>query len=522
MWSGGSFGTIEVMQWLNTIVDELIARMSEGEILIESGASPSGTYHLGHIRELLTPDAVMLELRRRGRTARHIHFVDDLDALRKIPVNIPAEYEKYLGMPLCDAPAPDGSNRSYGDYFLDGFKEAGSKLGIEVEYIYAHKKYRAGEIVPAIEQALARMPEARKALETVSGRQLDEQWSPIQVMENGRLKNRRFTRINTEDKTLVYIDADGHEQTTQYDDGNVKLDWRLDWPGRWWLLGVTAEPFGRDHASAGGSYATGVQIMKDVYEAPEPYPIPYDFINMAGDTKKMSASKGTGLDAVEGATIMPAEVVRYFILGSAPSKRLYFDPVGGVVKLMDEYSALAAKPEKTPDEEQLLYICTRGNAERTVSRVPFSHLVASYQASLRDPARTLEVIKRTEHANIAEQEHEIIRRELQFIDAWLDKRAPDEVKFALREQIEKSEFNENEVKLFAGLAEKVAAAPSDADGEYFHLALYGFKDELGMQPKDMFSALYRLLIGKTSGPRAGYFLSILPRDWLLSRLVFEK
>jgi lysyl-tRNA synthetase class 1 len=262
--------------------------------------------------------------------------------------------------------------------------------------------------------------------------------------------------------------------------------------------------------------------MKDVYEAPAPYPIPYDFINMAGDTKKMSASKGTGLDAVEGATIMPAEVVRYFILGAAPSKRLYFDPVGGVVKLMDEYAALAAKPDKTADEEQLLYICTRGGEARTVSRVPFSHLVASYQASLRDPARTLEVIKRTEHSQAADEDAEIITRELTFIDAWLDKRAPDEVKFSLREQIEKGEFSETQVKLFSGLAEKVAAAPADADGEYFHLALYSFKEELGMQPKEMFSALYRLLIGKPSGPRAGYFLSILPRDWLLSRLRLEK
>ena len=30
----------------------------------------------------------------------------------------------------------------------------------------------------------------------------------------------------------------------------------------------------------------------------------------------------------------------------------------------------------------------------------------------------------------------------------------------------------------------------------------------------MFAALYKALIGKTSGPRAGWFLSILPRDWL--------
>ena len=42
-----------------------------------------------------------------------------------------------------------------------------------------------------------------------------------------------------------------------------------------------------------------------------------------------------------------------------------------------------------------------------------------------------------------------------------------------------------------------------------------------MQPADVFSALYRLLIGKTHGPRAGYFLSILPQDWLLARLTFK-
>ena len=108
------------MNWLNQIVDELIARYPEGEILVESGGSPSGTHHLGHMRELVTCDAVMLELRRRGRQARHIYFVDDLDGFRKVPVNIPAEYEQYLGMPICDIPAPDGSDQSYASYFLQG------------------------------------------------------------------------------------------------------------------------------------------------------------------------------------------------------------------------------------------------------------------------------------------------------------------------------------------------------------------------------------------------------------------
>jgi lysyl-tRNA synthetase class 1 len=79
------------------------------------------------------------------------------------------------------------------------------------------------------------------------------------------------------------------------------------------------------------------------------------------------------------------------------------------------------------------------------------------------------------------------------------------------------EFSDAERAFFSGLADKIADAPADADGAWFHQAIYDFKtDDMG--PKDMFQALYRLLIGKDSGPRAGWFLSILPRDWLSQRL----
>ncbi len=510
------------MQWLNQIVDELIARQPDGEILIEFGGSPSGTHHLGHMRELVTADAILLELRRRGRQARHIYFVDDLDGLRKVPTNVPADFEKYLGYPLCDAPAPDGSDQSYAEYFLQSLYDGCAALNIEVEFLHAHEKYRSGFFVPAIERSLERLDKARQALETISGRKLDDNWSPIQIMEQGRLKKRKFLSIDKVAKMIEYEDADGNPGQTGYEKGEVKLDWRLDWPGRWWLLHVVAEPFGRDHATKGGSYDTGVQIMHDVYEAEPPYPVPYDFINMVGDTKKMSASKGTGLDAVEGSKIMPPEVVRYFILRAAPSKRLHFDPVNGVVQLMDEFAALSAKQEKTESEQQLLYLCTRGsNQQRIVSRVPFSHLVASYQASLKDADETLEVIKRTEHSQAAAEDADIIKQELKFIDEWLRLRAPDEVKFELLDQVDPQEFSDQETAFLKALGDKTAKAPADADGAFFHEAIYSLKDELGIAPQTMFKTLYRALIGKQSGPRAGWFLSTLPREWLVKRLYLQ-
>lgn len=180
------------MQWLNKIADEAMAAQPQGEILVESGSSPSGTYHLGHLREIITCDAIVLELRRRRREARHISFIDDLDGLRKIPVNIPDDYEKYLGRPLCDIPAPTGASSSYAEYFLKGLRDTAKALSIEAEFIRSHKKYRSGFFVPAIEKCLARVPQARAALEKISGRQLDEHWSPVQIMENGYLKKRRF------------------------------------------------------------------------------------------------------------------------------------------------------------------------------------------------------------------------------------------------------------------------------------------------------------------------------------------
>lgn len=509
------------MQWLNKIVDELIERHPDGEILIESGGSPSGTYHLGHMRELVTADAIMLELRRRGREAKHIYFVDDLDALRKIPVNVPAEYEKYFGYPLCDVPSPDGSSGSYADYFTDGMVTACKVLGIEVEFIRSHEKYRAGFFGPAIERSLERIPQARQALETISGRKLDEHWTPIQIMENGRLKNRPFLGIDTTAKTVAYRNAEGQEQQVNYEKGEVKLDWRLDWPGRWWLLKIQCEPSGRDHTTKGGSVDTGVQIMRDVYEAQPPLSVAYDFINLIGDTKKMSASKGTGLDAVEGSKVMPPEVLRYFILRAAPAKRLYFDPVNGVIQLMDEYAAFSAKLNKSESEKQLQYLCTRGLDHKTVSRVPFSHLVASYQSALKDANNTMAIIGRTEYSQVVEEESEIIRAELRFIDEWLQRWAPEEARFSLLDTVDTQKFTDAQRAYAKALAEKIASAPDGADGSWFHQAIYEFKDSSGLTPKELFTTLYQLLIGKDSGPRAGWFLSLLPRNWLIRRLRFD-
>ena len=67
------------------------------------------------------------------------------------------------------------------------------------------------------------------------------------------------------------------------------------------IFGVTCEPFGKDHAAAGGSYKTGVRFCKELFDIDPPYPIPYEFIQFKGKGQ-MHKSTGhvvTGTDAFE-------------------------------------------------------------------------------------------------------------------------------------------------------------------------------------------------------------------------------
>jgi lysyl-tRNA synthetase class 1 len=509
------------MQWLNKIIDEVVAQHPEGEIVVSSGVSPSGKYHLGTLREVLTAEVIMQALRQRGRDSRHIHVVDDLDPFRKVPSGLPAEYEQYLGRPLCDTPAPDGSGRSYADFFLGDLLAGAEKLKLEMEVMRSHEKYREGFFVGAIEKTLTNLEAVRKILEEVSGRKLEENWSPIQIMEEGYLKTRPFVSIDTDAKSIKYLDKDGQQQQIDYRHGDVKLNWRVDWPARWWLLNVSVEPFGRDHATKGGSYDTGAHIVKDVFGVSAPLPVPYDFINRAGETKKMSKSAGDTVTLDELLQLMPAEIVWFFILRYPPEKLLFFDEGMGLVRLFDEFSELLSKPDKTDAEQQLVAMSLRGSTEQVISSIPFSHLVASYQAALRSPDKTLEIIKRTEHADTVTAEEETIKKELVFIDHWLNTKAPEEVKFSLADSVNESEFSDSEKNYLRRLADEVEKAPEGADGEWFHKAIYQFKDTDGLTPQQLFGPLYRALIGKEAGPRAGWFLSTLPRDWLVKRLRLE-
>ena len=56
-------------------------------------------------------------------------------------------------------------------------------------------------------------------------------------------------------------------------------------------------------------------------------------------------------------------------------------------------------------------------------------------------------------------------------------------------------------------------------GEAIHALVYEISKELGMETTTLaFEAIYLAFLGRTRGPRAGWFLAFLERDFVLARL----
>jgi lysyl-tRNA synthetase class 1 len=111
----------------------------------------------------------------------------------------------------------------------------------------------------------------------------------------------------------------------------------------------------------------------------------------------------------------------------------------------------------------------------------------------------------------------VIERELGFVKNWLAKFAPQNVKFAVQEQLPAVELSEEQQAFLAKLADTVEAE-DDLNGQGMHDAIYAAAEVAGMKGGAAFRTLYRVLLGQDSGPKAGWFLASLDRDFLLKRL----
>lgn len=500
---------------------EIVRLYPEGEIVVSSGISPSASYHIGHFREIMTADALVWAVRQLGRKAKHIHVVDNFDPLRKRYDFLPEKFEEFVGQPICLIPDPLGDcHQTYAEHFYQEFEYYARQMSIVPDEVVRSYEdlYAKGRMAARIEQTLEKVKQIKGIFESVSNRQLPDDWTPVQVInpETGQFLN---ARLESWDKATHTLDG------IAYDKGLAKLNWRLDWPARWAELGVMVEPFSaQEHGAAGGSYDTGVQFARQIFGIEPPIPgAQYAMMHLVGDTKKMSSSKGNLITPREALEIMPPEILRYFVVRSRPERTLYFDSGVGLYNLIDEFSKVQeAVLNNQPTEFKEAYqFASRGVKEPVISRISFSHLVSVHQTAAGNISMALETLERTGYESAVKEQAAVLEREFGYVSKWLDKYAPAEVKFSIKEQLPRVELTESQKQFLRKLSQALGGQTGQIDGQIMHNLIYQMKEEVDLKPAEAFQAIYRVILGQDSGPKAGWFLASLPLDWLVKRLRLE-
>ncbi|MDI6822497.1 MAG: lysine--tRNA ligase [Actinomycetota bacterium] len=503
--------------WADQIADEVMKSRGKRH-LIATGITPSGPIHLGNIREVVTAYAIHRALQDRGAISKLIYIADTSDPLRKVYPFLPKTYVEYVGMPLYRIPDPEGCCENYAEHYLKPFLEALCTLGIRLTVYRAHELYAKGIYSRVIEEALINRSKIASIIEEKTGRDLPFDWMPFNVeCENcGSITKTKVTGIIHHQ--VEYSCGCGYSGVIEYSRGG-KLLWRVDWPARWKALGVTIEPFGKDHATAGGSYDTGSEISQKVFGYQPPYPIVYEWIYLRGKGA-MASSTGVAISIKEMLQIVPPEIVHFLILRTKPGKHIEFDPVRGLLQLIEEYQDVERSyfsgEGKDAHLRRLYELCqTAGIPEKIPPYIPFMHMVIATQIAGADVKHASQVLKRSGYSIDPNQ----LAKYLKYARNWLDSFAPDDFKFTVREELpsEVAKLSHDQKRLLARLADNLKNQRWEAEG--IHNNIHEVTKELGITPSQAFQAIYLCLLGKRSGPRAGWFISSLGRDFVINRFL---
>jgi lysyl-tRNA synthetase class 1 len=234
-------------------------------------------------------------------------------------------------------------------------------------------------------------------------------------------------------------------------------------------------------------------MSREVFGHPPPGRYEYEWISIKG-MGPMSSSRGVVLLPEDLLRIMPPDALRRLMLGRDPSRALDLDLVGDFPRFMDEYRADAGEP-----------------------RVPFLHLVTVAQTVGGNAELAAEMLRRGGYEEAA-RDPEKLSRDLSYARNWAEEWAPEPLRLRVLDPEESREaaveLDEEQRAYLRAVSEKLGEG---MDGEKVQDLLYSTALEGGIKPKRAFVAVYTVLIGKKSGPKAGPFVAGMPVEIVRER-----
>ena len=515
------------MFWADRIAGEIeshfakASRDKKNPLLIRDEKTVSGRVHVGSMRGAAIHGAIHEALNEKGLQNVFKWEHNDFDVLDSIPPYLPREqFEKYLGMMLKNVPSPDPSAKNFAEYFGKEFQKVIEGAGWNPEFYWGSELYETGKMDGVIREAIEHSKEIVRIYKEVSGSQKEEEWLPVSVICPQCQKVATTDASDFDGETVqVHCRPDKAPYTNGCDykgrvspfGGKAKLLWKVEWPAKWKVNGVMVEGAGKDHSTKGGSRDIGNHISREIFNYEPPFDVPYEFFLVGG--KKMSSSKGRGSSAKEIADLVPAKILRLALLGKDINQAINFDPEGDTIPVLyDLYDKLAENFwAGTKDDYARLFEFIHPDRETpTQSVLPRFSQVA--------------FVVQMPHLDLKKEFPDADKKELEeratYAKKWLEVYAPEKFIFKLQDTLPDTarELSPIQKKSLQALREYIESSSSMPSGEDLHHKLHALKESVPIAPAELFSALYFVFLGKAYGPKAGWFLSVLDRDFVLKRL----
>ena len=493
--------------------------------VIASGITPSGEFHIGHLREILTAEMIHRACLDAGMESRYIFIVDSMDPLRRVYDFLSEDYEQYIGHPLAYIPAPgpegkpnpDGGN--YAEHFLAPFLDALKEIGVEPEVVMNHETYESGAFADKTDSAIEQRDEIRRVIEDVSGREVPDDWYPYNpVGSDGSLDGVRVTGYKR--PYVHWVDRHGVEGKSDIRTAEGKMPWRVDWAAKWGIHGITCEPAGKDHGAAGGSYDTGIPICEMLGSEP-PHKMVYEWIQLKG-MGPMSSSSGLTVGPMDALALVPPEIMRYVIARSKVGRHIDFDTGPALFTTADEYERLVANPpggsgdeltrrQQVARDTQLgalrLSQTERGvDASESIAGVSFRHLSMLAQIKSSDDD-VWESLRNSGHLE-GEPGTSLAGRLRRMRNGIDGRHFPPDAKIEIRSSIS-DEARDNLTEEQIGFLSALGAAFADCDWTEAEIGscIRSAATETGVGGRNAYVALYWLILGKNHGPKASSLIA---------------
>lgn len=524
------------MFWADKLVEEIKDRYAKKikagkPLIIRDEKTASGRVHVGSLRGVAIHGIISEILSEKNINNKYLYEINDFDPMDGLPVYLDEKkFLPHMGKPLCNVPSPDEKAKNYAEYFGEEFIKVIKETGFNPEFYRSSELYKSGKYNDVIETLLENADKIRDIYKEVSGSVKDESWMPLQVVceKCGKIGTTKVVSFDgekveyiCEENLVEWAKGCGHKGRISPYDGNAKLPWKVEWAAKFKVLNVDIEGAGKDHSTSGGSREIAEKISREILKHNPPLNIPYEFFQVRG--KKMSASKGEGSSSREIADLLPPELLRFLLLSKEPKKVIDFIPDGDTIPILyDNYDKMAEYYFRNAegDYKRVFSLAhtpkqRKNIIERFLPR--FSQIAFLVQMPHMD---IYEIAGKMKENELAEEDKREVDYRAKYAKGWLEKYAPEDYKYELQEgkvpEVAK-DFSSEQKKALKLVLEYIKSQDI-LDGQELHSKFHDIKEKTGISPRDLFSALYLSFLGKESGPKAGWFLSVLDKKFLEKRL----